>query len=110
MIAELIGAGTLGAAGAFGAYWYLKFRDVLPMESSLHASQKALADFTVFARETMERAFAPEQPEHYGDITSYYLEAPQVLPRQPILLLRRGWANGSVNYLKYSGRAQVYLL
>ncbi len=73
MIAELIGAGTLGAAGAFGAYWYLKFRDVLPMESSLRSSQRTLADFTAFTRETMERAFAPEQPEQYGDIAGYYL-------------------------------------
>lgn len=103
MIPELIGAGALGAAGAFGAYWYLKFRDVLPMESSLHSSRKALADFTSFARETMERAFAPEQPEHYGDITSYYLmKLHKSFPDSSILLFEKGAGQWLlVNYLKY---------
>lgn len=103
MIAELIGAGTLGAAGAFGAYWYLKFRDVLPMESSLHSSQKALLDFTAFTRETMERAFAPEQPEHYGDITSYYLmKLHKAFPDSSILLFEKEPGQWRlVNYLKY---------
>jgi len=103
MIGELIGTGVLGAAGAFGAYWYLKFRDVLPMESSLRASQKDFADFTVFTRETMERAFAPEQPEHYSDIINYYLiKLNKSFPDTSILLFEKGpgqWL--LVNYLKH---------
>ncbi|OIN99105.1 MAG: hypothetical protein COX65_08190 [Elusimicrobia bacterium CG_4_10_14_0_2_um_filter_56_8] len=103
MIAELIGAGTLGAAGAFGAYWYLKFRSVLPMESSLRSSRKALADFTSFARETMERAFAPELPEHYSDISSYYLnKLHKSFPDSSILLFEKGAGQWRlVNYLKH---------
>ncbi len=103
MIGEFIGAGALGAAGAFGAYWYLKFRDVLPMESSLQSSRKAFADFTVFARETMERAFAPEQPEHYGDITNYYLmKLHKSFPDSSILLFEKEPGQWRlVNYLKY---------
>ncbi|MDO8802996.1 MAG: HAMP domain-containing sensor histidine kinase [Elusimicrobiota bacterium] len=103
MIGELAGAGMLGAAGAFGAYWYLKFRDVLPMESSLRSSQKDFADFTLFARETMERVFAPEQPEHYGDIINYYLiKLNKSFPDSSILLFEKGAGQWLlVNYLKH---------
>ncbi|HCC48217.1 MAG TPA: hypothetical protein DEQ38_08930 [Elusimicrobia bacterium] len=103
MLEQLVGAGVLGAAGAFGAYWYLKFRDVLPMESSLRASQKSLADFTSFTRETMERAYAPEQPEHYGDITNYYLiKLHKAFPECSILLFEKGPGQWKlVNYLKH---------
>jgi signal transduction histidine kinase len=103
MLQELVGAGVLGAAGAFGAYWYLKFRDVLPKETALRASQKALADFTTFTRETMERAYAPEQPEHYGDITNYYLiKLHKAFPDSSILLFEKGAGQWRlVNYLKH---------
>ncbi len=103
MINELIGAGVLGAAGTFGAYWYLKFRCLLPMESSLRSSRKAFADFTAFTRETMERAYAPEQPEHYGDITNYYLiKFHKAFPDGAILLFEKGDAQWRLtNYLKH---------
>ncbi|MDA8245041.1 MAG: HAMP domain-containing sensor histidine kinase [Elusimicrobia bacterium] len=103
MLNELIGAGVLGAAGAFGAYWYLKFRDVLPMESRLRAAQKSFSDFTVFTRETMERAYAPEQPEHYGDITNYYLiKLHKVFPDSSMLVFEKGQGQWRlVNYLKH---------
>ena len=103
MIGELTGAGVLGAAGALGAYWYLKFRHVLPMEISLRTSQKALADFTVFTRETMERAFAPEQAEHYSDITNYYLiKLNKAFPESSILLFEKGAGQWLlINYLKH---------
>ena len=103
MLSELVGAGVLGAAGVVGAYWYLKFRDVLPMERSLRASQKSLADFTSFTRETMERAYAPEQAEHYGDITNYYLiKLHKAFPETSVLLFEKGDAQWRlVNYLKH---------
>jgi len=103
MLQELVGAGVLGAAGAFGAYWLLKFRDVLPKEAALRASQKALGDFTTFTRETMERAYAPEQPEHYGDITNYYLiKLHKAFPDSSILLFEKGAGQWRlVNYLKH---------
>ncbi|MGD9642257.1 MAG: ATP-binding protein [Elusimicrobiales bacterium] len=103
MLSELVGAGILGAAGAFGAYWYLKFRDVLPMESALRASQRALHDFTSFTRDTMERAYAPEQPEHYGDIANYYLiKLNKVFPESCLLVFEKGDGQWRlVNYLKH---------
>jgi len=103
MLSELVGAGILGAAGAFGAYWYLKFRDVLPMESALRASQRALHDFTSFTRDTMERAYAPEQPEHYGDIANYYLiKLHKVFPDSCLLVFEKGDGQWRlVNYLKH---------
>lgn len=103
MLSELVGTVTLGAAGAFGAYWYLKFRDVLPMETALRASQKGLADFTAFARETMDRAYAPEQAEHYGDITNYYLiKLHKAFPDTSVLLFEKGAGQWRlVNYLKH---------
>ena len=103
MVNELIGAGVLGAAGAFGAYWYLKFRDVLPMETRLLAAQKGYSDFTAFTRETMERAYAPEQPEHFGDITNYYLiKLHKVFPDSSMLLFEKGPGQWKlVNYLKH---------
>ena len=103
MLSELVGAGVLGAAGAFGAYWYLKFRDVLPMESALRASQRALHDFTSFTRDTMERAYAPEQPEHYGDIANYYLiKLHKVFPESCLLVFEKGDGQWRlVNYLKH---------
>jgi len=103
MLNELIGAGVLGAAGAFGAYWYLKFRDVLPAESSLRSSRKAFQDFTSFTRETMERAYAPEQAEHYGDITNYYLiKFHKAFPDSSMLLFEKGEGQWRlVNYLKH---------
>jgi signal transduction histidine kinase len=103
MLSELVGAGILGATGAFGAYWYLKFRDVLPMESALRASQRALHDFTSFTRDTMERAYAPEQPEHYGDIANYYLiKLHKVFPDSCLLVFEKGDGQWRlVNYLKH---------
>jgi signal transduction histidine kinase len=103
MLNELIGAGVLGAAGAFGAYWYLKFREVLPIETRLLAAQKGFADFTSFTRETMERAYAPEQPEHYGDITNYYLiKLHKVFPDSSMLLFEKGPGQWKlINYLKH---------
>lgn len=103
MLQELAGAGVLGAAGAFGAYWYLKFRDVLPREAALRAAQKGLADFTSFARETMERAYAPEQPEHYADIVNYYLiKLHKAFPESSILLFEKDAGQWRlVNYLKH---------
>lgn len=103
MLSELVGAGVLGAAGAFGAYWYLKFRDVLPAEKGLHSAKKSFTDFTAFARDTMERAYAPEQAEHYGDITNYYLlKLHKVFPDSCLLLFEKGDAQWKlVNYLKH---------
>ncbi|PKM98822.1 MAG: hypothetical protein CVU79_00825 [Elusimicrobia bacterium HGW-Elusimicrobia-3] len=103
MLSELVGAGVLGATGAFGAYWYLKFRDVLPMESALRASQRSLHDFTAFTRDTMERAYAPEQPEHYGDIANYYLiKLHKVFPDSCLLVFEKGDGQWRlVNYLKH---------
>ena len=103
MLNELIGAGVLGAAGAFGAYWYLKFRHVLPMETRLRSSHKSFTDFTAFTRETMERAYAPEQPEHYGDITNYYLiKLHKAFPDSSMLLFEKGEGQWKlVNYLKH---------
>jgi signal transduction histidine kinase len=103
MLNELIGAGALGAAGAFSAYWYLKFRAVLPIESRLRAAQKSFADFTSFTRETMERAYAPEHPEHYGDITNYYLiKLHKVFPDSSMLVFEKGPGQWKlVNYLKH---------
>ncbi len=103
MLSELIGAGVLGAAGAFGAYWYLKFRHVLPAESELRASRRAMADFSAFARETMERAYAPEQVEHYADIVNYYLiRLHKAFADSSILLFEKGEGQWTlVNYLKH---------
>ncbi|OGR51491.1 MAG: hypothetical protein A2049_12005 [Elusimicrobia bacterium GWA2_62_23] len=103
MLNEIIGAGALGAAGAFGAYWYLKFRSVLPIESRLREAQKGFSDFTSFTRETMERAYAPEQPEHYGDITNYYLiKLHKVFPDSSMLVFEKGQGQWKlVNYLKH---------
>jgi signal transduction histidine kinase len=103
MLEELIGAGVIGAAGAFGAYWYLKFRDVLPIEGRLRSAQKAFADFTLFTRETMERAYAPDQPEHYGDITNYYLiKLHKTFPYSSMLVFEKGQGQWKlVNYLKH---------
>ncbi len=103
MLNELIGAGVVGAAGAFGAYWYLKFRHVLPAEGSLRSSRKAFQDFTSFTRETMERAYAPEQAEHYGDITNYYLiKFHKAFPDSSMLLFEKGEGQWRlVNYLKH---------
>ena len=103
MLNELIGAGALGAVGAFGGYWFLKFRHVLPAESALRASRKAFQDFTAFTRDTMERAYAPEQAEHYGDITNYYLiKFHKVFPDSSMLLFEKGDGQWRlVNYLKH---------
>lgn len=111
MLEQIIAAGVLGGAGAFGAYWYLKFRDVLPMERSLRAAQKSLSDFTGFTREAMERAYAPEHPEHYGDITNYYLiKLHKAFPDSSILLFEKGDGQWRlVNYLKHF-RAEPKLL
>ena len=103
MTGELIGAAVLGAAGSFAAYWYLKFREVLPREGALRSSRKALADFSSFAKETAERAYSPDQAEHYGDITNFYLiKLHKAFPDASILLFEKG--NGQwklVNYLKH---------
>jgi signal transduction histidine kinase len=103
MLEELIGAGVIGAAGAFGAYWYLKFREVLPIEGRLRSVQKSFSDFTSFTRETMERAYAPEQPEHYGDITNYYLiKLHKTFPDSSMLVFEKGQGQWKlVNYLKH---------
>lgn len=103
MLNELIGAGVLGAAGTFAAYWHLKFRHVLPIESRLRSSQKTFADFTSFTRETMERAYAPEQAEHYGDITNYYLiKLHKAFPDSSMLLFEKGEGQWKlINYLKH---------
>jgi len=103
MLNEIIGAGVLGAAGAFGAYWYLKFKTVLPVESALRSSKKAFQDFTSFTRETMERAYAPEQAEHYGDITNYYLiKFHKTFPDSSMLIFEKGEGQWRlVNYLKH---------
>ncbi len=103
MFNELIAAGVIGTAGAFGAYWFLKFKYVLPMERGLNLSRKTLSDFTLFTRETMERAYAPEQPEHYGDITNYYLiKLHKAFPDSSMLVFEKGLGQWRlVNYLKH---------
>ncbi len=103
MLNELIGAGVLGATGAFGAYWYLKFRTVLPAESALRVSKRSFQDFTAFTRETMERAYAPEQAEHYGDITNYYLiKFHKAFPDSSMLVFEKQEGQWKlVNYLKH---------
>ena len=102
MANELIAAAAIGATGAFGAYWYLKFKCVLPMESGQRASQKAFGDFTSFVRETLERAYAPEQVEHYGDLTNYYLiKLHKVFPDSSMLVFEKGRGEWRLtNYLK----------
>ena len=102
MLNELLAAAVVGGAGAFGAYWYLKFRCVLPIETSLRSSRKAFADFTAFTRETLERAYAPEQQEHYGDLTNYYLiKLHKSFPDTCTLLFEKGEGQWRlVNYLK----------
>ncbi|HBA60056.1 MAG TPA: hypothetical protein DCZ92_04410 [Elusimicrobia bacterium] len=102
MVTELIAATAIGATGAFGAYWYLKFKCVLPMETGQRASQKAFGDFTSFVRETLERAYAPEQTEHYGDLTNYYLiKLHKVFPDSSMLVFEKGKGEWKLtNYLK----------
>ncbi|OGS14098.1 MAG: hypothetical protein A2285_10635 [Elusimicrobia bacterium RIFOXYA12_FULL_57_11] len=102
MVNELLAAAAIGTAGAFGAYWYLKFRCVLPMESALRASRKAFLDFTAFTKETLERAYAPEQQEHYGDLTNYYLiKLHKSFPDTCTLLFEKGQGQWRlINYLK----------
>jgi len=93
---------VIGAAGAFGAYWYLKFKCVLPIESGREASQQAFGDFTSFVRETLERAYAPEQAEHYGDLVNYYLiRLHKAFPDSSMLVFEKGRGQWQlVNYLK----------
>lgn len=102
MLNEFIAAAAVGGAGAFGAYWYLKFRCVLPMEGALQTSRKTFTDFTAFTRETLERAYAPEQPEHYGDLTNYYLiKLHKSFPDTCTLLFEKGEGQWRlINYLK----------
>ena len=99
---ELFGAAAAAAAFAFGAYWYLKFRYVLPAESGLRASRKAFAELTAFTRETLERAYAPENSEHYTDLTNYYLiKLHRFFPDASMLLFEKGQGRWTlVNYLK----------
>ncbi len=102
MLNTLIAAGALGAAGAFGAYWYLKFRSVLPNEIRLRTSEKAFSDFTVFTRETMERAYTPEQKDQYSDILNYYLiKLHKSFPDSSMLVFEKDKGQWRlVNYLK----------
>ncbi len=102
MLNELIAVTAVGGAGAFGAYWYLKFKCVLPMEASLRSSRRAFTEFTSFTRETLERAYAPEQLEHYGDLTNYYLiKLHKAFPDTSALLFEKGQGQWLlVQYLK----------
>lgn len=101
-MSEIIAACAVAVAGAFGAYWYLKFRYVLPMEVSLGASRKAFADLNAFTRETMERAYAPENQEHYSDLANYYLiKLHKFFPDSAVLLFEKNDSRWTlVNYLK----------
>ncbi|MDT8285621.1 MAG: GAF domain-containing sensor histidine kinase [Elusimicrobiales bacterium] len=69
---DLLASVILGAVLAFTAWWYLKFRYLLPAERRLKRAEKELSGFAEFARESLEHSSVPDSQEHYFDIAEYY--------------------------------------
>ena len=93
---------VLGVVLGFAAYWYIKFKFLLPVESRLKAYEKAFSGFMVFSKEILEHTYIPDSLEHYGDITNYYLiKLHKLFPDSSMLVFEKeeaGWK--LINYLK----------
>ncbi|MBI4802835.1 MAG: HAMP domain-containing histidine kinase [Elusimicrobia bacterium] len=63
----------MGVVGAFGVYWCIKFRFVLPLEARTRDLSRSFERFTAFSREALGHSYIPDSVEHYGDITNHYL-------------------------------------
>jgi len=99
---QLVFSLTLGAVCAFAAYWYIKFRFVLPLESRTRGVEKEFDRFTTFSREVLDHIYIPESAEHYGEIASYYLiKIHKVFPESSMLIFESSEGRWKlINYLK----------
>lgn len=92
---DLLASLTLGAVLAFAAWWYLKFRHLLPAERRLRRAEKELSGFAEFARESLEHSSVPDTQEHYCDIAEYYfIKLHALFPGSALAALERsggGW-------------------
>ncbi len=89
---DLIASLTIGAVLAFAAWWYIKFRCLLPAERRLRRAEKELSGFSEFARESLEHSSVPDSLEHYLDIAEYYF-----------IKLHALFADGSIAAFERSG-------
>jgi len=102
MAKELIPAVIVGVIGAFGVYWYIKFRFILPLETRTRDISRAFGLFTVFSREVLDHIYIPDSIEHYGDITNHYLiKLHKIFPESSMLVFENSQGQWRlINYLK----------
>ena len=99
---EFVFSFILGTVGAVAAYWYIRFKYVLPLEGRSRALERAVNRFTAFTREVLDHIYIPESAEHFGDITNYYLiKIHKVFPDSTILVFEASQDRWNlINYLK----------
>lgn len=74
MSGEWVAAVLIAAAAVVGAYWLLKFRQVLPLERELGEEHRRGRERESFARELIEGERSPATPETFVDAVQFVVD------------------------------------